>query len=217
MELDLDGDDFTVEPWLYPGTPGGTCGLLAGDRFVPLTAQPGERLGRYTVAGDLTGDDETESTPATLEALLHELDVAATEERTLVVAIGSNASPAVLRRKFERRGVGAVVPMVRATAGNVAVGHSAHISRPGYVPAAPIASDGASTDVVASLLDDEQLAALDATEPNYDRLLVDATHHPLVFESGERPERYWLYVSARGVVGDDDGPTPLRSQAEIAE
>lgn len=55
----------------------------------------------------------------------------------------------------------------------VLVGHSAHVSVGGYIPAAPYAGAG-STQVMLGWFEPAQLALLDATEPNYERRHLDA-------------------------------------------
>src|SRR5918992_2265232 len=53
--------------------------------------------------------------------------------RTLVLAVGSNASPVVLAGKLRRAGATGPVPMVRGDVDGLRVGHSAHVSLGGYV------------------------------------------------------------------------------------
>lgn len=193
MEFDRAADDFAVHPWLYPGGPATTSGVLAQGRFVALDADPGG------LASVLAGVGE-----------------APLQERTLVVAIGSNVSPAVLFRKFTTRGVSTCVPFLTGVVDGLAVGHSAHVSVPGYVPAAPFRSAGASTPVVASWLDAGQLRALDETEPTYRRLDVPSDAIPLRLSHGPPPRSYALYVSRRGLFAPDGRtPAPLMPQREI--
>jgi hypothetical protein len=87
-----------------------------------------------------------------------------------VVSVGSNAAPAVLRAKLARHGVRQDVAVAQLRVENIAVGHSAHVSVGGYIPAAPYAAAGRAADVHVSWFDENQLAALDASEPNYDRM-----------------------------------------------
>lgn len=122
-----------------------------------------------------------------------------TAGRTPVAAVGSNASPAVLVRKLAGLGPGEVVLDVRTLRG-VLVGHSAHVARAGYVPAAPYAGDGA-TQVVVGWFDPQQLAALDATEPNYVRRHLDAGVD--------------VYTSRWGVVAVGGAAVPLTSQERL--
>jgi hypothetical protein len=116
-----------------------------------------------------------------------------------VAAVGSNASPAVLARKLSslREGWVALEP---ADLAGVQVGHSAHVSAGGYVPAAPYRWPGTAA-VVVGWFDDRQLALLDATEPNYVRRRL---------ELGVE-----VYVSRWGVVALEGRPVPLMGQAEL--
>lgn len=120
--------------------------------------------------------------------------------RTAVAAVGSNASPAVLVRKLSPAGPGVVVLEPGRLPG-VLVGHSAHVSPGGYIPAAPYAAPG-TTDVLVGWFDPAQVALLDATEPNYERRhLVDAGLD--------------VYVSRWGVIAVAGVPVPLCAQDEL--
>lgn len=100
-----------------------------------------------------------------------------TAGRTLVVAVGSNADPAIMARKLLAAGLAPCVPFVGCTVQNLAVGHSAHQNPRGYIPAAPFHRSGSAMRLVATWLNESELEALDATEPNYARIRV----------SGEEP------------------------------
>jgi hypothetical protein len=144
----------------------------------------------------------------------------AAERRTAVVAVGSNASPAVIQRKLSRQQVGGAVPLVPATLTGCAVGHSAHVSVPGFVPAAPYLRSPARTAVYVTMLDDTQLWCLDRTEPNYVRRTLQPGRCHLDLEDGSRPESFGLYDSRWGVLArptaePSGSPLPLRSQAEL--
>jgi hypothetical protein len=114
-----------------------------------------------------------------------------------VVAIGSNASADVMRRKFAsyHQPVSAVLPLVRGQFHNIAVSHSAHVSKACYIAAAPCPLLGECTAVWVSWLDDIQLMALDGTAPNYRRSQFDGEACPLVVDHGDRPEEFSLYTS----------------------
>lgn len=120
-----------------------------------------------------------------------------------VLAIGSNASPGQLAAKFRGRPCSdEVVGYVVRVAG-LQVRPSAHLGRSGYWPFAPVALDASSTTAVLCLLDEEQRAVLDATEPNYDRIPFTRTPEGIV---GAPPEvlrvPVELYASRHGVVDD---------------
>ena len=98
---------------------------------------------------------------------------------------------------------------------NLAVVHSAHVSRGGYVPAAPMHSPGARGAVVVQFLDDDQLAAVDTTEPNYERVPLDTARYPLVLSGGHRPGQPWIYATRRGVLRLPGLGARLVPQAEL--
>jgi hypothetical protein len=135
--------------------------------------------------------------------------------RRLVLAVGSNADPAVLAGKLRRAGATGAVSMVLARAVGLAIGHSAHVSPGGYLPAAPYA-DAVETATVGLWLTPEQCAAVDATEPNYRRVRLRASEWPLAIDSGETPEDYDVYASRWGVLAPDGGrPLSLGSQVAL--
>ncbi|GAB2666433.1 hypothetical protein GCM10027169_30640 [Gordonia jinhuaensis] len=187
--------DLRRQPWRYPGPSVRAPGLLADGRYV--------RCDHSRIRAIL---DESGHTPL--------------EHRTPVVAVGSNACAAVMSHKLAGHD-GPIVFLVDVVAG-VAVGHSAHRSRahrsrahrsrrlpvagsmrPGFIPAAPYADAGARDAFVITMLDDEQLAVIDATEPNYFRDRV----------SGARLGPVWLYRSRWGVLAPPGAkPVPLTPQ-----
>jgi hypothetical protein len=132
--------------------------------------------------------------------------------RRLVVAVGSNGSPAVVSRKLG----GSPVPFVTGMVGGIALGHSAHVSKHGFVPAAPADSADAAPRIVASWLDEVQLAALDATEPNYTRRTVSTADYPLDLDVPQAPEAFDLYESKWGVLREPGAdPVALQEQERL--
>lgn len=186
--VDLTADDWERTPWTYPGTPAPHGGLLRDGEFLPLAPGPG-RL------GDAGVDD------GTLDDALKAAGVAGVDERRLVVAVGSNASPAVMARKLAAGEVSATLPFVAVVVHALAVGHSAHVSRRGFFAAAPFLDQQVLTRTYASLLDAEQLLALDRTEPNYVRRTVGAQTCAVVVDGGDRPSSFMVYDSRWGVLG----------------
>ncbi|MGH3453627.1 MAG: hypothetical protein ACRDPQ_13015 [Nocardioidaceae bacterium] len=136
------------------------------------------------------------------------------DDRTMVLAVGSNAAPSVLADKLRRVGVTGSVGMVRTEVAGLAVGYSAHVSRRGYIPAGPYAAAGHTTGV-ALWLTEPQRSAIDATEPNYDRIALHRDDHPLRVELGEPPATFGVYVSRRGVLAVDGVPLRLGTQREL--
>lgn len=139
------------------------------------------------------------------EAALSRLGAAGLEGRHLVLAVGSNRNPQVIAAKYAHAGLltpdSVATGMVAATVTGLAVGHSAHASAPGYVPAAPYAAPGTSTEVTALWVTDEQAAAIDETEPNYERLTLPAAQFALALAVGDAPEESQVYASRHGVIG----------------
>jgi hypothetical protein len=136
-------------------------------------------------------------------------------ERTLVVAVGSNQTPRTIARKYDRSGrrVRRTTPFVRCTVHHLAVGHVPRAAAPGYVPAAPFRAEGERMELVATWFDAEQLAVVDGTEPNYDRVRLPAAHFPLRLATGERPAHFDVYASRWGVLADGV-PIPLRHRQQ---
>jgi hypothetical protein len=129
-------------------------------------------------------------------------------DRRPVLAYGSNACPAQLARKFGNAACSPVIPMTRGWARNLAIGYSDHESRYGAVPATPVVSDGAYTEVFVAWLDPEQLSDLDESEArNYERRPLDLAAHELYVSDGPMPLRVDVYESIRGIF-TYDGVTP---------
>ncbi len=145
---------------------------------------------------------------------------------TPVVAVGSNASPQVLIDKLGPV-LGDSLPeqivlQVYAVPG-LRVGHSAHVSAGGYVAAAPfliapflanrdhpLSTPATATEAPAysvGWFNPRHLAALDATEPHYRRILLPAAVAPV---PGAQ-----VYVSRHGVIGESGRALTLRGQRDI--
>ena len=140
-----------------------------------------------------------------------------TADRIASVAVGSNASPAQMARKFAAQGVSGLVPMVVAQVTGVGVGFAAHVAAAGYVPTAPLPSD-ATQDLAVLLLDPSQVVALDATEPNYRRAVLDAARTEVVLPSGEVLTSVAVYAGERGMLGVGGDPLPYpRTQDQLLD
>lgn len=132
--------------------------------------------------------------------------------RRAVVSFGSNCDAAVLHRKLHGR-TSTIVPMAPGVVANAELAASAHVSRPGFIPAAARRSDGGQLPVVVAWLDDEQLRCLDATEPSYNTLRLDAAVHPVTLATGETVSGATLYDTKWGVLALP--PPALTSQLGI--
>lgn len=183
-DVTVTDDNLSARPQDYPGRPVPGIGLLLDGRF--STAKGVDDLTTALRRHGLT-------------------DLAG---RTAVLAVGSNACAAVILRKLESVGVDSAVPFLTGAATDISVGHSAHRSVAGFIPAAPYATVGARRILTATMFTGEQLAAIDATEPNYRRITVACDLR------GEG--RAELYVSRWGIIAPPGGSVlPLMSQAEL--
>ena len=115
-----------------------------------------------------------------------------------------------MARKFAAQGVSGLVPMVVAQVTGVGVGFAAHVAAAGYVPTAPLPSD-ATQDLAVLLLDPSQVVALDATEPNYRRAVLDAARTEVVLPSGEVLTSVAVYAGERGMLGVGGDRCPTRA------
>jgi hypothetical protein len=195
--------DPIAYPLTYPGRLPAESGLLDGDRFLALRERTGASPGGWAV------DDAT-----TLDDMLRSRGAPPLADRHPILAVGSNGSPAQLRRKLAGR-ASVLLPLTYATVRGLVSGVSAHVSRPGYVPAAPVRVDGATGRLVVLWPDDAQLSVIDATEPNYHRLPLPGT--VTVSLDGDAPlAGCRLYAGRHGCLVDrNGGPFHLTGQAEL--
>ncbi|HSK54347.1 MAG TPA: hypothetical protein VK908_03760 [Jiangellales bacterium] len=200
--------DLRATPDRYPGPRPGHSGLLRGPCFHRLYVEGVRVLGEARVAAGHCCGSVTEA----LDVLLAARGLPTTAGRVLVLGVGANASPAVLRAKLVTARVSDVVPMVLARVGSLAVGWSAHLSRRRYVPVTPCRRPGATTSVVGAWLDPDQVAAVDATEPGYRRRRLDLNEHELRLDGGTAAREAWVYVSRYGVIGRAGRAVAARDQ-----
>lgn len=120
-----------------------------------------------------------------------------------LLAYGANGSPGRLATKLP----GAAVAALAATLHGWAVVHSRHVSPYGQVPATLVRAPGACAAVHVLLVAGAARAALDATEPNYDR--VTLTGLELEVERIGRLDRADAYVSKHGPLLVDGAPVAL--------
>jgi hypothetical protein len=151
-----------------------------------------------------------------LDQVLLEHDAAPIAGRIPVLAVGSNAVPAQVRRKLVTRGLSAMVPITAVEVDGLSVGVSAHVSRAGYVPAAPVPDPSAkNVPLWVTWLARDQLLAMDETEPNYDRICVPG-FCSIRLTPGRAVCGCWLYVSHHGYLITPSGePRKLTGQAGL--
>lgn len=193
-------------PWVGPAV---RSALLLADGVVDLDPAGGVEVPSEELGVPLVDR-------AAIEQALAAEGAAPLAERTLVLAVGSNQTPRTIARKYARarRSVPVTTPFVRCTVRDLAVGHVPRVAAPGYVPAAPYRAEGERMELVATWFDQEQLAVVDATEPNYHRLRLDAADCPVVLATGQEPDHVDVYASRWGVLARDGVPIPLRHRQQ---
>lgn len=142
------------------------------------------------------------------------------EERTPVLAYGSNAAPKVLSRKLALSDQPVLVEPARLRGFDVV--YSAHISPYGAIPATLQRSPGTEVRVHLIHMTRAQVGVISATEPNYEaELLADIECRP---ESGGELSEISAYISRHGCLLADGSEVALaavaatgRTLAAIAE
>jgi hypothetical protein len=127
-----------------------------------------------------------------------------------IVAYGANGSKEVMARKLP----GVPVLALPGTLEGFAVVHSAHISPYGAVPATIVEAPGERVDVHAIFVPDEALEALDATEPNYDRVRLPAAALEVFGNEVPAVGAPMAYLSKHGPLLVDGDPVPLGSRPQ---
>lgn len=182
------------DPAVYPGAVPDYSFLFCGTTLQRLDG--GARsLGETAVLWDPDGAEEGIEGPPRerLDDALARLRAATIEQRTPVLAYGSNAAPAQLRHKYA--GETTLIPVVRAAVSGLDVVHAGRRASYGSVPATVLASVGTTVQIAVTFLDAAQLAALDRTErPAYERKRLGADTS-VVLRSGTVLEAVECYVS----------------------
>lgn len=187
-----------LDPLHYPGNPVTATTVLLPDGRAARTPHRGPTR---------TEDAEW------VQRILREHALPGMGERHPVVAVGSNADPGVLRRKLLYAQVEVSAAMFPCRVGGLAVGHSAHVSARGYIAAAPYRHDGIDSDLVAVFLTPRQIRAVDDTEPNYSRVVLERRYRWEI--PGISVRKAWIYDSRWGVLSDGYRPLPLHGQQEL--
>jgi hypothetical protein len=205
-----EAPDPIAAPLTYPGA--------APDSSAVLVTHAGVLVVRPSRAGAL-GAWRVELGPGRSKALdevLGERGAALTGNRAPVLAVGSNAAPAQIRRKLSTAGLTAAVPVTAVTVDGLFVGVSAHVSRAGYVPATPVPDPCAkSRPMWVTWLAPDELRAMDKTEPNYDRVHAPASCS-IHLTPAQTLSECWLYVSRHGYLTERSGePRKLTDQSAL--
>jgi hypothetical protein len=214
--------DPLTAPLTYPGLPPQRPAVLVtGSEIFVIRPVRAAGLGQWTIRPGGLAPDENAGSPGPagpgepLDYFLREHAAPPIARRMPVLSVGSNASPAQIRRKMANAGLRPVVPITRVRVRGLAVGVSAHVSRAGYVPATPVADRAAVSDLWALWLDPEALRALDATEPNYQRIRLPS-RYPVHLRPGPPVRGCGVYVSRHGHLIDRAGePRRLTDQATL--
>jgi hypothetical protein len=200
-------------PTTYPGAWPENSILLAGATHFRLQLRRGRRLGQARILDceHLPGEELTTEPELPLSHAMICYNVARVDDRTPVLAVGSNAAPAQLRHKYADSGVSAVMPLVKAKVEGLAAGVAAEVAGNGYVPATPIFGGDLVDELFVQWLDAHQLALLDETEPGYERLLLPAGDPAeggvrITLPSGEVLGACYAYLSTRGSLADPSIP-----------
>ena len=124
-----------------------------------------------------------------------------------MLAYGANRSPAGIARKLGTDSPEPPVVVAAARLDDFEVVYSAHISPYGAVPATLQRRPRASASVHVLHLDDAQVAAIDAYEPNYQRRRLDGLS--LRLEAGETLGAAEAYISLHGCLAIDGAACPI--------
>lgn len=126
--------------------------------------------------------------------------------RAALLAYGANAAPAALTRKLA--GLPPTpLPVLRAELRNHDIVYSAHVSPYGAVPANLQTSPGTSAPLFVAYPNEEQLAALSATEPNYELVQLESLRCRL--EGGGEVNEAAAYLSRHGPLSVNSAPVAL--------
>jgi hypothetical protein len=146
-----------------------------------------------------------------LKRLFPAADAFAEQNFLPILASGSNAAPAQLRRKFARRLNSVIIPVVRVSASNVCSVYSAHFASYGSIPATLHWREGARTKLFCIFLPAHLLKTLHATESldvNYGFYEVRAANIAL---PAARAPIFYAYISLWGNLAI--GGNPVRPPA----
>jgi hypothetical protein len=131
-----------------------------------------------------------------------------------VLAYGANRSLAGIARKLGTDTPDPPVVVAAARLEGFAVVYSAHVSPYGAVPATIQRRPGAAVDVHVLHLDDVQVAAIDAFEPNYQRRRLEGVS--LRLGDGTALDAVEAYVSLHGCLAVHGGPCGIAERDQHA-
>lgn len=130
-----------------------------------------------------------------LDVYLTSKGLATMDNRFPVLAIGSNASPAQIRNKFEHQDVSPIIPTLKCSIKGLNVGFESRQVSYGAYAAAPFIDDKKTSHLFVQFLDPDQLSMLDGTEDGYTRQRLVQTCEITLTDSGEILTGCDVYVS----------------------
>src|SRR3954454_18675824 len=133
------------------------------------------------------------------------------EQRTPVLAYGSNAAPRVLSRKLALSDQPVLVVPARLAGFDVV--YSAHISPYGAIPATLQRSPGTEVQVHVIYMTSAQIGVISATEPNYEAELLEGIECRL--GDGEELREFSAYTSRHGCLLIDGSELALAAVTAI--
>ena len=223
------GVDPLTAPLTYPGRPPRRPAvLIAGSDVFDVHSARAAALGQWRVrlagrpapdgvagAAGAGGSGSHAGADQPLDYFLRQQGVPPIGRRAPVLSVGSNASPAQVQRKMANAGLRTAVPITSVRVQGITVGVSAHVSKPGYVPATPVSDPAAVSDLWVLWLDPPALSALDATEPNYQRIRL-SSRYAVHLRPGQPVPGCSVYVSRHGhLVNQAGAPRILTDQATL--
>jgi hypothetical protein len=202
---DLAGLDLRLNP---SAAPLAYPGRLVQELVPDAALLAGGWLYRQDPDGRLLLDGGPLRRARTVADALAELGRPGPAQRRPILAVGSNASPGQLLFKYAQEPGEPVVPLRAAHVTGLAVAFSAHVSRAGYLPWAPLAGPALRMHGLVLWLDERQRSVLDGTEPNYRPV-------PLPPAVGGVPPGCEVYRSRWGLLRLGRGPRPAGPQPAV--
>jgi hypothetical protein len=133
-------------------------------------------------------------------------DLAETEGRTAVLAVGSNRAPIRLDQKFLGN-TDASVPVQHARLKDFDIVYAAHLTRYGSVPAMLQHAPGTTVELAVTWLDGTQLEIMHATEGGYHYAAIESVD--LTYDDGRLADSVHLYVGREGHLVHRELPVAL--------
>lgn len=132
--------------------------------------------------------------------------------RVAVLAVGSNASPSQLRRKFPAElGLHDPIPVVRVAVAGLDAVYAARVARYGSIPATPFPAPGVTARLHVTLLTRDQLERMNRTEAVGSAYDLVSVPDGSVVSPAPVGDTVWCYRSRAGALAVDGRPVALRA------